>query len=187
MKRTPARILKKITAHPLFDENKQIVVGRGNSHKPEFLILGEAPGKQENRQGLPFVGRAGRVLDKWLGAAGVDDFYISNVIPLMPVDERGKIRGPRKNELEYFIFFADWVIREADPRCILTLGDSATWALAKMRTRDLMGRVSRRDGKPLTGIFHPARYIRSNQQDSAGLRDFTQAVHLLREQGGLQI
>lgn len=176
----PAEVVQKIKKHPLYTADKKIVVGRGNSNNPDFLIFGEAPGKNENLVGKPFIGRAGKSLDSWLESSTVNSFYISNAVPLIPLDKNDKIRKPTKGELNDFKFFVEWVIDKVNPKYIITLGDSATESLTGKKIKDIFGKVDLLDGKiPLTGTYHPIRYIYVKNGKEKGLSDFQNAVSLL--------
>ena len=163
------------------DKDKKIVEGRGSvSRNPEFLILGEAPGRKENEQGEPFVGKAGSVLNYWIKKAKVTSFYISNVVPLLPLNSQGKIRRPTKAEIVYFQPFVHRIIQKVNPKKIIVLGDSAAWALTRKKIKEIIGEVEMIYDRPLTGIYHPARYIRLGKAKTIGSDDFFKAVKILK-------
>jgi uracil-DNA glycosylase family 4 len=107
---------------PLADAGTNVVICRGNP-RAKLMIIGEAPGPQENIQGKPFVGRAGQLLDKILTAANFDfeqDVFITNSVFRMPPGEGGKaFRKPKTDEIEYYRWHVKEIIRLADPRIIL--------------------------------------------------------------------
>lgn len=173
--------IEKIRRHPLYSKDKMIVIGRGNPNKPEFLIFGEAPGKKENIKGVPFVGRAGAVLELWIKETDIRSVYISNVVPLLPLNNQNKIRKPTKVEVAYFKFFVNCVIEMVDPEYLITLGDSATLCLTEKSVKSIIGLLGEYSRRPLTALYHPARYIRLGRDKSDGLSDFTKAVKLLRK------
>ena len=90
---------------PLANAGTNIVISRGNP-KAKLLIVGEAPGGQENIQGKPFVGKAGQLLDKILEAGNFDpekDVYITNSVFRLPPGDEGKtFRNPTDQEIEYY-------------------------------------------------------------------------------------
>jgi hypothetical protein len=90
---------------PLANAGTNVVICRGNP-QAKLMIIGEAPGPEEDRQGKPFVGRSGQLLDKILDAAGFDpeqDVFISNSVFRMPPGEGGKnFRKPTTEEIEYY-------------------------------------------------------------------------------------
>ena len=191
---------QKIKAYPLFTERpldepsfrKRIVVGRGvwdgNSKAVDFLILGEAPGfyENDNENGEPFIGKAGGVLDNWIKTAKLESYYISNAVPLIPLKKfQGevlrKIRRPYAQEIRDFKLFRDYVIEKVQPRRIILLGDTACAAVLNRKTRDVINSVARSEKQAITGIYHPARYIRKGQDGMIqGLKDFKRAVDLLQ-------
>jgi DNA polymerase len=109
-------------------ERINAVIGRGNIFAKVFLI-GEAPGEDEDEQGIPFVGRSGKFLNQVLGSLSVDpstDVYISNCIRCRPPDNR----KPKKKELELCIPFLKEEIELIKPTYIITLGSTAAESLA---------------------------------------------------------
>lgn len=116
-------------------ESKPLVFGEGQHVQPPIMLIGEAPGEQETLQGRPFVGKAGKNLDGFLEAVGLDrgDIYISNVVKIRPtkVSPKGNVsnRPPNREEL---MLFTPWLYEEillVQPRCIVTLGNVALKAI----------------------------------------------------------
>ena len=116
-------------------ERKTLVFGEGMMEQPPIMLIGEAPGEQETLQGRPFVGKAGKNLDGFLEAVGLErkDIYISNVVKIRPtkVSPRGSIsnRPPNREEL---LLFTPWLYEEilkVQPQRIVTLGNVALKAL----------------------------------------------------------
>src|SRR5512138_3200384 len=113
---------------PLANAGTNIVISRGNP-EAKLLLIGEAPGPQENIQGKPFVGPAGQLLDKILQAAGFDpdkDVYITNSVFRMPPGDGadGKaFRKPSDAEVDYYRPFVFEIIRFVDPFVILLTGN----------------------------------------------------------------
>jgi uracil-DNA glycosylase len=139
---------------------KQIVFGVGNP-EADLMFVGEAPGADEDAQGIPFVGRAGQLLTKIIEAIGLqrEDVYIANVIKCRPPGNR----NPEQDEVdtcEPFLFQQIDVIR---PKVIVALGSFAGRAL--LRTLDpisrLRGRVYDYRGAKLVPTFHPAYLLRN--------------------------
>jgi DNA polymerase len=159
---------------------RQIVFGVGNPNA-QLMFVGEAPGEDEDRQGLPFVGRAGQLLTKIIEAMGMrrDDVYIANVIKCRPPGNR----NPEPDEVatcEPFLF------RQIDtivPRVIVSLGTFATKAL--LRVNDpisrLRGRTYRYRGVALVPTFHPAFLLRSPQYKRETWEDMKRVLEILRE------
>src|SRR5512139_2941948 len=127
--------LKHMKDDPLADAGTNIVISRGNP-EAKLLIIGEAPGPEENVKGKPFVGRAGQMLDKVLQAANFDpeeDVYITNsVFRMPPGEEEGKaFRKPTTEEIDYYRPYVFEIIRLVDPRVILLTGNVASQSVLK--------------------------------------------------------
>src|SRR6266508_2835456 len=120
--------LRGMKDDPLASVGTNIVISRGNPNA-RLLIIGEAPGPQENIQGKPFVGPAGQLLDKILQAASFDpeqDVYITNSVFRMPPGGDGKaFRKPTDQEVDYYRPFVFEMIRLIDPLVILLTGNVA--------------------------------------------------------------
>lgn len=102
------------------------VVGRGNINS-KILFVGEAPGAEEDRQGLPFVGRSGKLLDKTLGDCGYNDcdIYITNIVKCRPP----KNRNPRTEEIKACLPHLKNQIFAIKPKIIVTLGNFSSVCL----------------------------------------------------------
>jgi DNA polymerase len=126
------------------------------------MVIGEGPGEEEDKQGKPFVGRAGQLLTKMLEAVGFDrerDCYIANVVKCRP--ERN--RNPEPDEVAACAPFLAAQIEALQPAVILALGNFAAQSL--LRTKEgitrLRGRTYDRDGIVLVPTFHPAFLLRN--------------------------
>ena len=139
---------------------KQIVFGVGNP-EADLMFVGEAPGADEDIQGIPFVGRAGQLLTKIIEAIDLkrDDVYIANVIKCRPPGNR----NPEQDEVETCEPFLFQQIDIVKPKVIVALGTFATKTL--LRTQDpisrLRGRVYDFRGAKLIPTFHPAYLLRN--------------------------
>jgi len=154
---------------PLADAGTNIVISRGNP-KARLLLIGEAPGPQENIKGKPFVGPAGQLLDKILQAADFNpetDIYITNSIFRMPPGEDGKsFRKPNDKEIEFYRPFVFEIIRLIDPLVILLTGNVACQAiLQKTGITSLRGKWMELDGRWLMPIFHPSYLLRNQSRE----------------------
>ena len=104
----------------------------GEGKQPSLaMIVGEAPGKDEVREGRPFVGRSGGLLTSALQAVGIsrDECYITNAVKEIPLTEDGKIRKPTEGEIVEWRPILQGEIESTAPAAILVLGRSAQWAL----------------------------------------------------------
>ena len=159
---------------------QQIVYGVGNSDA-DLMFVGEAPGADEDVQGIPFVGRAGQLLTKIIEAIDLkrDDVYIANVIKCRPPGNR----NPDPDEVEACEGFLFRQIDSIRPKVIVALGTFAAKALLK--TQDpisrLRGRVYEYRGAKLIPTFHPAFLLRSPDRKRDVWEDMKKVRALLRE------
>jgi DNA polymerase len=163
--------MKKMKDDPLADAGTNVVISRGNP-EAKLMIVGEAPGPQENIQGKPFVGRAGQLLDKILESAKFDpetDVFITNSVFRMPPGEDGKpFRKPTDKEIEYYRPYVKEIIRFVDPLIMLLTGNVACQSiLGKTGITTLRGKWTEQDGRWIMPIFHPS-YLLRNPDRSAG-------------------
>jgi DNA polymerase len=154
-----------MTDDPLADAGTNVVISRGNP-KSKLLIIGEAPGPQENIQGKPFVGRAGQLLDKILQAADFDpekDVYITNSVFRMPPGTDGKaFRKPTNEEIEYYRPYVQEIIRLVDPYILLLTGNVACYSiLGKTGITKLRGEWTHLKNRWIMPIFHPSYLLRN--------------------------
>ena len=161
--------LKRMQDDPLANAGTNVVISRGNPDA-RLLIIGEAPGPEENIKGKPFVGRAGQMLDKILQAASFDpekDVYITNSVFRMPPGEDGKaFRKPSDQEIDYYRPFVFEIIRLIDPRVILLTGNVACQSvLRKTGITSLRGKWTQMDRSWVMPIFHPSYLLRNPTRD----------------------
>ena len=150
---------------PLADAGTNVVVSRGNPNA-RLLIIGEAPGPEENIKGKPFVGRAGQLLDKILQAANFDpekDVYITNSVFRLPPGDDGKaFRKPTDKEIDYYRPYVFEIIRLVDPRVILLTGNVASQSvLRKTGITSLRGKWTQLGEQWVMPIFHPSYLLRN--------------------------
>jgi len=159
------RAIRNMKSDPLADAGTNIVISRGNP-QAKLLLIGEAPGPQENIKGKPFVGPAGQLLDKVLQSAEFDpekDVYITNSVFRMPPGDDGKaFRKPTTQEVEYYRPFVFEIIRLIDPLVILLTGNIACQSvLNKTGITTLRGQWFQADDRWLMPIFHPSYLLRN--------------------------
>jgi DNA polymerase len=145
---------------PLFKTRTQAVPGEGN-RKARLMFVGEAPGKDEDLQGRPFVGRAGQLLTKIIQSMDFsrEDVYIANVIKCRPPENR----APRPDEIKAC---SPYLLRQIEiicPEVIVTLGKVATdFLLESPRSMsELRGHFGEFQGIPVMPTFHPAYLVRN--------------------------
>ena len=152
---------------------QNMVFGVGNE-KADVLLLGEAPGAEEDRQGIPFVGQSGQLLDKVLAAVGLDrsKVYITNILPWRPPGNR----TPSNAEIALFQPYVLKHISLINPKIVVCLGGTAAKALLQssegiMRLR---GHWTSIDGvaAKILPTFHPAYLLRSPSQKREFWKDF---------------
>lgn len=169
----------------LSESRTNVVFGMG-SGKSGILFVGEAPGRDEDLQGLPFVGRSGKLLDKLLGEIGLnrEDVYIANILKCRPPSNR----DPLPAEIEVC---EDWLMAQIailNPAVLCTLGRIALHTLI-----DPTLTISRSHGRPFVWkgitcmpIYHPAAALRSNAMMESLRDDFVKLKGLLIQKGYLK-
>jgi uracil-DNA glycosylase len=178
------REASECTRCPLAETRTKVVFGSGNADA-ELMFVGEAPGAEEDRQGLPFVGRAGALLTELLGDVGLsrDEVWICNVLKCRPPGNR----DPQPIEVESCSPYLERQIQLIEPRVVATLGNFATRLLTGARTP-----ISRVRGTPqvhtlagrpvfLMPLFHPAAALRTPSLVETLREDMARIPDLLRE------
>lgn len=169
---------------PLHRSRTQTVFGVGNP-RAEWLLVGEAPGAEEDRKGEPFVGRAGKLLDAMLQAMGLkrQEVFITNILKCRPPANR----NPQPEEMSACADYLRRQIAWVRPRIILALGRVAAGQLLGVGTPlgALRGQTHRyrEDGLdiPLIVTWHPAYLLRQPAAKAGAWRDLQQAMKLLRD------
>jgi uracil-DNA glycosylase len=169
---------------PLSESRTNLVFGSGDADA-DLMFIGEAPGFHEDQQGLPFVGRAGQLLDELLGEIGLSrgEVFIANVLKCRPPGNR----DPLPHEIEECTPHLMRQIELIEPRIICTLGNFATKLLTgsqrgitsvrgRMQERELSGRTVR-----LYPILHPAAALRSDNVRNQLGEDFRRLPELVAE------
>ncbi len=154
---------------PLANAGTNIVISRGNPGA-KLLIIGEAPGPEENIKGKPFVGRAGQLLDKILEAANFNpetDVYITNSVFRLPPGDDGKaFRKPTDAEIEFYRPYVFEIARLIDPRIILLTGNVACQSiLKKTGITSLRGQWTQSGERWIMPIFHPSYLLRNPSRE----------------------
>jgi DNA polymerase len=164
----------------------QTVFGEGPSHA-RIMMVGEQPGDQEDIQGKPFVGPAGRLLDRAMEAAGIDrrEVYVTNAVKHFKFEMRGKKRihkKPDRPEIEACKWWLDREIAVLQPELIVALGATAGQALYGRNVKVLSerGRISEDPrGFRLMLTVHPSMVLRVPDEDKE--RAFAEFIRDLRE------
>jgi uracil-DNA glycosylase len=179
----------------LCERRRQTVFGTG-SHEAHWMVVGEAPGEQEDRDGEPFVGAAGQLLDRMLAALQLtraDDpavppaqrVYIANTLKCRPPGNR----NPTPDELSRCEPFLVRQIELLRPRIILAMGRFAVQALLRSDEAigRLRGRVHRYQGVPLVVTYHPAYLLRNLPEKAKAWDDLCLAGEVAEGAEGAQV
>ncbi len=175
------------TACGLSSTRTTVVFGDGNP-QAEVMFVGEGPGRNEDLQGLPFVGAAGQLLNRLLSEIGFDrsDVYIANVVKCRPPGNR----DPRPDEIAACKDYLAGQIRLIDPAVVMTLGNFATKLLLKEErgiTR-LRGRAYPWWNRIVIPTFHPAAALRGSASVLASMQeDFALMKATLDARAGSQL
>lgn len=165
---------------PLHEGRTHIVFGEGNPHA-RLVFVGEAPGADEDRQGRPFVGKAGQLLTRIIEAMGMkrEDVYICNVLKCRPPGNR----TPLPQEMEACGPFLERQLEVIKPEVVCALGSVAARALLKTEVpiTTLRGRFHDYGGIPCLPTYHPAYLLRN----PAAKRQVWQDMKMIMERLGL--
>ena len=161
--------MMKLEDDPLFPAGTNMVIYRGNP-RARLMIVGEAPGTEEDRQGKPFVGRSGQLLDQILQSVQLDpeqDVFITNAVFRLPPGDDGKpLRKPTTEEIVYYKPYLLEIIRLVDPLIMLLTGNVATESLLeKTGITKLRGQWFPWQGRWAMPIFHPAYLLRNPSRE----------------------
>jgi uracil-DNA glycosylase len=156
---------------PLGDARSHIVFGDGNPHA-RIVFVGEAPGAEEDKQGIPFVGQAGQLLNKLLEGVGFErrDVYICNVLKCRPPQNR----DPKPDEVEACSPYLMSQLSLINPEILVCLGRHAASTLlgTDAPMKELRGRVLPWQGFQVLVTYHPAYYLRNMNNVHIGQEDF---------------
>ena len=165
----------------LHTTRKNVVFARGNP-QTDVVVVGEAPGEEEDKTGQPFVGRAGKLLDVLLQAVGFprDSVYICNVLKCRPPQNR----NPLPDEIEACSGFLRQQIEIISPKLLLAVGKFAAQTLLQSEESigRLRGQVHTYNGLPVVVTYHPAYLLRSPQATRTAWYDFQLMRKILDEQ-----
>ena len=155
------------TACELASTRQTVVISRGNPNA-DLMLIGEAPGAQEDDQGIPFVGRSGRALDQLLRDVALDpsrDLYICNAIKCRPPNNR----RPKKAELAACRPWLNLQLEAMNPKVIVLTGATAVEAILGIKggMTQLRGQWQSWNGRAVMPIFHPS-YLLRNPSKAAG-------------------
>ena len=148
----------------------QLVFGDGN-HEAELVFIGEAPGKNEDLQGVPFVGAAGKFLDEMLEMIDLkrSDIYITNIVKYRPPDNR----DPFPDEKTEFMPYLESQLEVIQPKLTVTLGrHSLNCFLPDLSISQVHGQPKRYQGRVYLPLFHPAAALYNGAMRQTLIDDF---------------
>ena len=178
---------------PLWANATQTVFGAGDPHA-DVMLVGEQPGDEEDRKGLPFVGPAGRLLDRALEAADVprEHLYVTNAVKHFKWEPRGKRRlhkTPAQREIDACRQWLEGEIQTLKPRVIVCLGATAAKAVIgkNFKVSTQRGRfVSSPLAARVFATFHPSALLRlrDEEEKEAAFRQFVKDLSLIKKASG---
>jgi len=163
---------------PLAETRGKVVFGAGDEDA-DVMLVGEAPGRHEDQQGVPFVGQAGRLLDQTLDQVGLkrEEIFIANVLKCRPPENR----DPRKEEIDACRPYLDEQIELIGPRVLVPMGNFALnlfstkrASISKMHGKSLAYR-----GMAVIPIYHPAAVLYNRSLEPVLVDDFRKIVDYL--------
>jgi uracil-DNA glycosylase len=174
----------------LYEDATQTVFGEGRA-KARVVLVGETPGDQEDRQGKPFVGPAGRELDRALDRAGIDrgDAYVTNAVKHFRFQERGKRRIHQKPDGRHIKACRPWLDAELgllEPEALIVMGATAAQALlgASFKVTKERGKLLETELAPIVvATIHPSAILRERDDEARHLQReaFTSDIHVAAE------
>ena len=177
--------IRECTQCGLCEGRKHAVPGVGD-RGARWLFVGEGPGRNEDLQGEPFVGPAGKLLDNMLRALGLargQDTYIANIVKCRPVGSDGRDRPPTPDEVNACMPYLRRQIALIRPQVIIALGKTAAVSLlglpAETALAGLRGQPREFDGIPLVITYHPAYLLRQPADKAKTWRDLCLAQHII--------
>jgi DNA polymerase len=178
------RVVKSCTLCPLHHTRTQGVFGVGN-RSAQWMVIGEAPGADEDRQGEPFVGRAGQLLNSMLKAIGLkrEQVFIANILKSRPPNNR----DPRPEEVRACLPYLFRQIELVNPQLILCVGRIAAQTLLETDTSigKLRGQLHRIAGnRPMIVTYHPAYLLRSPGEKRKSWADLLLALRTFESLAG---
>lgn len=166
---------------PLCETRENVVFGDGNIHS-KVLFVGEGPGENEDIQGLPFVGRGGKLLDNLLDIVDLSrekNIYIANIVKCRPPQNR----DPKSEEAEVCINYLRNQVHIMRPKIIVCLGRVAATKIIypDFKVTKEHGEFTQRNGVYLMGTFHPAALLRNPNNKPFALEDFQKLRTMIKE------
>ena len=171
---------KDCRACPLHESRTNVVFGKGNPNS-QILFIGEAPGRQEDEQGLPFVGASGKLLDKYLDVVNLslDDIYIANILKCRPPNNR----DPKEEEEQACIGYLRSQLGVIQPKIIVCLGRISAYKIIKpdFKITQEHGKWFKKGNYLMTAVYHPSALLRDPRKRDDMMADFIEIKKKLQE------
>lgn len=177
--RIKAEIIKNNVCPDLAEQATQLVFGDGNIDA-DIVFIGEAPGKNEDLKGVPFVGAAGKFLEEMLGMIHLkrEDIYITNIVKYRPPNNR----DPLPEEKAAFLPYLQQQIEVIKPKMIVTLGrHSMECLLPGLKISQVHGQPKRYNGQVYLPLFHPAAALYNGAMRQTLIDDFSLIPAILKK------
>lgn len=175
-----ADIIKKDICPELRKQAQQLVFGDGNP-SAEIVFIGEAPGKNEDEQGIPFVGAAGKFLNEMLALIDLkrEDIYITNIVKYRPPNNR----DPLPEEKAAFLPYLTEQLKVIEPKLIVTLGRHSMEVLLPpgLKISSCHGAPKRYNGMVYLPLFHPAAALYNGGMRQTLIDDFMRIPDILKK------
>lgn len=173
------QIIQGKTCHELAEQATQLVFGAG-SPDADIVFIGEAPGKNEDLQGEPFVGAAGKFLNEMLAMIGLkrEEIYITNIVKYRPPDNR----DPLPAEKAAFLPYLDQQLNIINPKLFVTLGrHSMDVLLPGLKISQVHGQPKRYKARVFLPLFHPAAALYNGDLKQTLIDDFAKIPLILEK------
>ncbi len=165
---------------PLGSSRNKFVYGGGSS-EAKVVFIGEAPGAEEDKRGIPFIGRAGKLLDHMLSEIGWsrDEVYICNILKCRPPNNR----DPQPEEIAECELFLHEQLRILNPQILVALGRVSAQTLLRTKAplRDLRSRLHKYQDKPFWVTYHPAALLRNQNLMPTAQQDLITLKKMVEE------
>lgn len=176
LKKIYSEVEKCMKCEALCNSRLNVVFGRGDE-EPDIVFVGEAPGADEDKQGLPFVGRGGKLLDKWIERMNINNkkYYIMNALKCRPPENRDPLPEEKANCRDYFVN----QLKILNPKIICALGRHGFGNLIDFDLKTPFGKARNKvhyynnNGKdvPVIATYHPAYILRNQKEEDKVIAD----------------
>lgn len=179
-------LCKTCTKCPLHQTRTNCVFGTGDRNA-DVLFVGEAPGEKEDLSGIPFVGAAGKLLDKYLEAVDIDRsrVYIANILKCRPPQNR----DPQPGEQDQCIDYLRQQVKLIKPKIIVCLGRISAMRLIdpNYKITKEHGTIVKKGGYSMTAVYHPAALLRDPRKKEDMLVDMKKIKAYIDEELGIDV